>query len=82
MYRYIFAELLDANTGHAIVGYTRDDSEPMMNTSGTRLPLRWSAGVSKPPPCIPPAPGCPVVGAAVQLRIFFRDATVYAVGAF
>lgn len=82
--RYIFAELLDANTGHAIGGYTRDESEPMMNVSGTRLPLRWkgATGVGKPPPCVPPAVGCPVIGAAVQLRLFFRDATIYAVGAF
>jgi hypothetical protein len=85
--RYIFAELLDANTGQAIAGYTRNESEAMMNVSGTRLPLRWrtaavhgTEGVHKGTPCVPPAPGCPVVGAAVQLRLFFRDATIYAVG--
>ena len=85
--RYIFAELLDANTGQAIAGYTRNESEAMMNVSGTRLPLRWrtaamhgAEGVHKEKPCVPPAPGCPVVGLAVQLRLFFRDATIYAVG--
>jgi len=78
----VFAELLDANTGHAIMGYTRDESVPLMNVSSTRLPLRWTTSVDKPAPCIPPAVGCPVVGAAVQLRLFFRDATIYAIGAF
>ena len=86
--RYIFAELLDANTGQAIAGYTRNESEAMMNVSGTRLPLRWrtaahaahDTSIRKGTPCVPPAPGCPVVGAAVQLRLFFRDATIYAVG--
>ena len=63
------------------MGYTRDELKPMMNVSGTRLPLRLTAGVDRPP-CIPPAPGCLVVGAAVQLRLLLRDATVYAVGAF
>ena len=90
---YIFGELLDANTGQPIVGHTRAESLPMMNVSGTKLPLRWrtvtSAGAglvepqtrsNKPPPCAPGTTGCPLVGAAVQLRLFFRDATIFAVG--
>ena len=32
---YIFAELLDAKTGAAIDGYTRNESEPLMNVTGT-----------------------------------------------
>ena len=39
------------------------------------------ASSAKPKPCVPPAPGCLVVGHAVQLRLFFRDATIFAVGA-
>eukprot|EP00038_Savillea_parva_P029787 m.73470 g.73470 ORF g.73470 m.73470 type:complete len:615 (-) comp8840_c0_seq1:262-2106(-) len=41
------------------------------NTSGLQLPVVWD-----PPPSDPVAPGT-----SVQLRFFFRDATVYAVGA-
>jgi hypothetical protein len=93
---YIFAELLDANTGAPIAGYTRNESEPMMNVTGIKLPLRWKGteatkaaeakGVTsnanaKPKPCVLGVPGCPVVGHPVQLRLFFRDATIFAVGA-
>ena len=82
---YIFAELIDASTGKALVGHTRAEAIPMMNVSGTKLPLRWCSAdgskLGKPPPCVPGTAGCPLAGAAVQLRLFFRDATVFAVGA-
>lgn len=87
---YLFAELIDANTGQAVPGYTRANSVPMMNVSGIKLPLRWRVpsdvnysghGPDKPPPCLPGTAGCPLVGASVQLRLFFRDATIFAIGA-
>ena len=82
---YIFAELIDASTGQALAGHTRAEAIPMMNVSGTKLPLRWRSAdgskLGKPPPCVPGTAGCPLAGAAVQLRLFFRDATVFAVGA-
>lgn len=42
----------------------------MVNVEGTHIPLVWNTS----------APG-PVAGAAVRLRIYFRAATVFAVGA-
>ena len=43
------------------------------NTTGLQIPIAWTT--------VPPAPAVQV-GTQVQLRIYFRDATVYAVGAF
>ena len=66
---YVMVALLDGHTGLTIPGFERHRCV-FMNTTGTRLPLVWE-GTPKPP-----GPT-----AAVQLRVSFRDATVFAVGA-
>ena len=40
-----------------------------MNVDGIRLPLRWN-GTSL----------APLAGSTVQLRIYYRDATIFAIG--
>jgi len=65
---YLMAELRDAVTGKAIPGHERGNCI-IMNKDGLRLPLTWNTTVSPPVP-----------GTLVQFRLFFRDATVYAIG--
>ena len=44
----------------------------MMDVNGTRLPLRWNSTTAEQRQA--------AVGKRVRLRLFFRDATIYAVG--
>lgn len=67
---YLMAELLDAETGAVIPGYDRTNCV-VLNKDGLQLPLEWNT--------TQPAPD---VGALIQVRFFFRDATIYAVGGF
>eukprot|EP01052_Picozoa_sp_SAG31_P023827 SAG31_NODE_1988_length_6721_cov_11.339928_9_plen_174_part_00 len=80
---YIMVALMDAATGLVIPGH-----EPqrclMTNVTGLRLPVTWGAmTVAKdaPPSPPPPPPVAVQPGQVVQLRFFFRDATIYAAGA-
>ena len=65
---YIMVEMRDA-TGHAVVGGRARNKCVILDMDGPRLPLRW-IGVDK----------AVEVGTRVTLRIFFRDATIFAVG--
>lgn len=73
---YVFATVLDAATGHELAGYGVGQAIVMTNTSGLRLPLRWHATGGNGT-----VDTAAIVGRSVRLRLYFRDATVYAVGA-
>ena len=62
------AEMRDA-AGLAVVGGRSRDKCVLLDVDGPKLPLKWE-GVGEPV----------TLGTRVALRIFFRDATVYAVG--
>jgi hypothetical protein len=67
---YVMVEVLDAASGVVVPGYERERCV-MMNVNGTRLPLEWNG--SKPL-------HEHIVGQRVRLRVFYRAATVFAVG--
>ena len=76
---YVFVELQDAGTGHAIAGYTRYEFDTMLDVDGTTLPLRWGKVPTDPQAKAAVAAGkAYMAGGQVRLRVFFRDATVYA----
>ena len=54
------------------------------NMTGLKLPLVWGNFTQAPEPVQPPPPPREhvAVGSIVRLRFFFRDATVFAAGAF
>merc|ERR1711920_1114367 len=66
---YLMAELQDAETGKAFPGYEKKNCI-IMNKDGLRLPLAWNTTET-----------APRGGTPVQVRFFFRDATIYAIGA-
>jgi hypothetical protein len=66
---YILAELQDASTGKVLPNYTRDGFV-VLNDGGTKLPLVWKNATASPV-----APGT-----VVQVKFYFREATIYAVG--
>ena len=61
-------EMRDAD-GRAVVGGRSRGKCVMLDVGAAQLPLKWE-GVGEPV----------ALGTRVALRIFFRDATVYAVG--
>ena len=63
---YIMVELQDAATGQVIPTFERE-SCTFMNVTGAQIPLAWAGSA--------PANAA---GKLVQLRIYFRDATIYA----
>ena len=66
---YVMVAVLDANTKKAIAGY--DEGRCVLkNVDGLRLPLTWAG-----------APPALAEGRVVALRVYFREATVFAVGA-
>jgi len=67
---YIMVELQYASTGRAIPGFERNKCM-MMDVDGLQLPLNWAGSADLPAP-----------GTMVRLRFSFRDATIYAAGAF
>ena len=67
---YIQAELQDEG-GAPLAGFERRSSV-MMDVNGTRVPLRWNSTTAQQRQA--------AVGKRVRLRLFFRDATIYAVG--
>jgi hypothetical protein len=66
---YIMVELIDAQTKVVLPGYEKEKCL-LMNTTGVALALEWTGtdaalfGESQ----------------AVQARVYFRDATIYAIG--
>ena len=64
---------LDGTTVATQVPGYEPEHRIITNTTGLQIPIAWTT--------VPPAPAVKV-GTQVQLRIYFRDATVYAVGAF
>merc|ERR1712232_175259 len=72
---YLYATVLDATTGDEIPGYGVEQAHVMMDADGLRLPLQWKTADGK----LIGSEG--LVGKQVRLRIYFRDTTVYAVGA-
>eukprot|EP00039_Didymoeca_costata_P007937 m.105565 g.105565 ORF g.105565 m.105565 type:complete len:556 (-) comp13880_c2_seq4:43-1710(-) len=64
---YVMVELQNASSGTVLPGYERGNCI-LMNTTDTHAPLRW-----KDAPALKP-------GTQVRMRIYFREATIYAVG--
>ena len=73
--RYVFAAVLDGVTGDELAGYGVGDTVPMEDVDGLRLPLKWRGRSGTT------IDTSPLAGKLVRLRIYFRDATVFAVGA-
>ena len=67
---YIMAELQD-EAGAPLAGFERRQSV-MMNVNGTRLPLLWNETSAQEKQA--------AIGKRVRLRLFFRDATIFAIG--
>ena len=65
---YLMVEMRDAD-GRAVVGGRSRDKCVMLDVDDTQLPLKWE-NVSEPV----------ALGTRVTLRIYFRDATIFAVG--
>ena len=73
----MFVAALDAATGRELPGFGARDVVPLLDVDGLRLALRWKrpgapAGV---------ADSTALAGRSIRLRVYFRDATVFAVGA-
>ena len=71
---YLLAELRNATSGKVIEGYERSKCA-FLNVGGARMPLRWTQNQSTQ---LDPVHTLP--NALVQLRFYFRDSIVYAVG--
>ena len=68
---FLFGRLhveLQTYSGQVVPGYERNKCV-LLNVDGIRVPLEWTGTHGQPP-----------AGTRVKLRIFFRDATVYAFG--
>ena len=91
---YLFASVLDAVTGIELPGYGVNESIVQMDVDGLRLPLLWRTKsnasdyiASNTTSATPANEDQDVVGTTalagrrVQLRLYFRDATIYAVSA-
>ena len=71
---YITVELLPPTGSTPIPGYEKEHcSLARFHGSEQGMPLTWVGADRKPPP--------PVAGQVVRARIYFRDSTVYAIGA-
>ena len=81
-------ELRSAVSGAVIPGYERSGCV-LLNVDGQRLPLRWdgradtdirkdSVTTNATTLSAPPVP--PAAGSKIFLRVFFRDATIFAFG--
>ena len=68
---YLYAAVLDAASGEELEGFGVAQTVPMMDVDGQRLPLRWKNGRDT----------ASLVGKRVRVRLYFRDAYVYALGA-
>ena len=72
----LFAAVLDADTGEEIRGYGVDNASVKMGTDGLKLLLQWRG--TKDGELVNTTP---LAGHRVRVRVYFRDATVFAVGA-
>ena len=80
-------ELRSAVDGSVVPGYERSRCV-MLNVNGLRLPLRWDGADielhsdAATPAALPTVRSSeqPAEGSEVFLRIFFRDATIFAFG--
>lgn len=72
---YLFAEVLDAKTGKELPGYGVMNTKPIMAADGLKLRLEWEGKDRSIVDTVQ------LAGKRVRLRLHFRDATVYAVGA-
>ena len=85
-------ELQTATDGRVVPGFEREKCV-FMNVDEIRLPLRWqgsgqgaAAAAARSTTAVAAAnstndsPPPPSAGTKVQLRLFFRDATIYAFG--
>jgi hypothetical protein len=71
---YFFCAVLDAESGEELPGYGVNETVVRMDVDALRLPLQWRRGNGT-------ADTSPLAGRRVRLRLYFRDAAVYAVGA-
>ena len=71
----VFVAVLDAATGAEVEGYGMKDVVAMADVDGLRLVLQWKGSGSAV------VNSTALAGRQVRLRIYFRDATVFAVGA-
>ena len=71
----MYAAVLDGTTGEELPGYGVSETIPMEDVDGQRLPLTWRGHDGTV------VDTSPLKGRLVKLRIYFRDATIYAVGA-
>lgn len=71
---YLFAAVLDGDTGEAIEGYRVQDAVVMKNVDGQRLELQWRGRGGAV------ATTAALSGKRLKLRLYFRDAIVYAIG--
>ena len=72
----VFAELTNAGSGLPLPGFERTAFQTIKDVDGERLPLLWGKGGNNTNATVPPAD---LGGTAqVRLRIFFRDATIFA----
>lgn len=67
---YLLAELIDADSQTVIPGHERD-GYALLNKGGIRMPMVWKNATKMQ---------APAPGTRVQVRFYFRDATIYAVG--
>ena len=77
---YIMIELIDAESGAIIPGYEKEKCI-MVNVDGLRLPVVWKKkaadfGVEDADDLT----GTELAGKEIKMKIYFRDATIYAIG--
>ena len=70
----VLVAVLDAATGAEVEGYGMKDVVAMADIDGLRLVLQWKGSGSAV------VNSTALAGRQVRLRIYFRDATVFAVG--
>jgi hypothetical protein len=76
----VMVSVLNAETNQPIDGYGRQNCVHM-NVDEQQLPLLWSSANNSNPSSSALPPSIPA-GKNVRLRVYFRDASVYALGAF
>ena len=77
---YIFVAVLDSTTGKELPGFGIKDAVAMKDVDGLRRVLQWKKGKGEGKPTGSTTDSTALAGHDVRLRIYFRDATVYAVG--
>ena len=86
---YVMVELISVTTNSVIPGYEKEKCV-LLNITGTRIPLVWEGGVDTAGRSVGVGGGTGPSGVdggraadeavPVQARVYFRDATVYAIG--